>query len=284
MEATDKGKVAVISMARNDHFFISKWIDYYGHMFGLQNLFLILDGYDQPLPDQHKSMNIIRIQHTPMPRLKGDRFRARLVSEKAKTLFQQGYQRVIAHDIDEFLVLDPKTNQSLQQYLLKPAKTSSRSALGLDVGQHLKEEEAINPSIPFLQQRKYAHVSARYTKAIVAHRPVVWGSGYHRVKGCNFHIDPNLYLFHFGMVDYAQCKNKIESKELLKEGWRGHFDRRFQLFQLIRNKKEILDGDGFFPKARRRQSMCRSLFAWNKPGMLREKPVVKIPERFRDIV
>ncbi len=279
----DKGNIAVMSMARNDNFFIPKWIDYYGNCFGMENLYLILDGHDQELPAQHKSINIIQIAHMPMPRLKGDRYRARLVSEKARNLFQQGYERVIALDIDEFLVLDPAIRESLSEYLIQPVKTASRSALGLDVGQHLKEEEAINPDIPFLQQRKYAHVSARYTKAIVAHKPLTWGSGYHRVKGHNFHIDPNLYLFHFGMADYEQCKKKTGNQELLKKGWSGHFDRRFQLFDMIMNK-EAVGGDPFFPKARRRQSLFRPVFALNKPGMLREKPIVVIPERFRNIV
>ncbi len=279
----NKDNIAVISMARNDTFFIPKWIDYYGSHFGMKNLYLILDGHDQALPAQHKSMHIIQIAHKPMPRLKGDRYRARLVSEKARALFQQGYKSVIAMDIDEFLVLDPAAGGSLSEYLLRPAKTASRSALGLDVGQHLEEEEAINPDIPFLQQRKYAHVSARYTKAIVAHKPVTWGSGYHRVKGHNFHIDPNLYLFHFGMVDYAQCQRKTGNQELLKKGWSGHLDRRFQLFDLILSK-DAVDGDPFFPKARRRQSLFRPVFALNKPGMLCENPIVKIPERFRDVV
>lgn len=278
-----KDKIAVISMARNDTFFIPKWIDYYGSHFGTKNLYLILDGHDQPLPAQHKSMNIIQMAHKPMPRLKGDRYRARLVSEKARELFRQGYERVIATDIDEFLVLDPAAGESLYEYLMKPAKRASRSALGLDVGQHLEEEDVINPDLPFLRQRRYAHVSARYTKAVVANEPVTWGSGYHRVKGRNFHIDPNLYLFHFGMVDYEQCKRKTGNQELLKTGWEGHLDRRFQLFDLIL-KKEAVDGDQFFPKARRRQSLFRPVFALNKPGMLREKPIVVVPERFREIV
>ncbi len=278
-----KDKIAVMSMARNDQFFIQKWIDYYGECFGMQNLYLILDGYDQALPAQHKLMHVERVAHKSMPRLQGDRYRARMVSEKARSLFQQGYERVIATDIDEFLVLDPAAGESLYAYLMKPAKAVSRSALGLDVGQHLEEEDAINPDIPFLQQRKYAHVSARYTKAIVANQPLTWGSGYHRVKGHNFHIDPNLYLFHFGMVDYAQCKQKTGNQELLKKGWNAHLDRRFQLFDLILNK-EAVDGDQFFPKARRRQSLFRPVFALNKPGMLREKPIVVVPERFREIV
>ncbi len=275
-------KICVISMARNDEFFITKWIDYYGEQLGLENLYLVLDGYDQPLPEKHESINVIQKAHISMSRAKGDRYRARLVSDIAKDLFNN-YDVVIAHDIDEFLVVDPKCSLSLVEYLQKDIKSTTLSALGLDVGQHIEEESPIDPHRPFLQQRNYAHVSARYTKAVVATKPITWGSGYHRVKGKNFKIDPNLYLFHFGMVDYEQCKRKIDNKELKKSGWTDHFDRRFRLFNLILKQKHI-EGDRFFAKARRRQNLFRPIYAPNKPGMLREKPIIKIPERFKNIV
>jgi hypothetical protein len=275
-------KIAAISMVRNDNFFVHKWIDYYGVIFGLKNLYLVIDGYDQPLPEKHELINIIQTEHTPMKRSKGDRYRARLVSDIAKKLFDN-YDIVIAHDIDEYLVVDPDCGQSLSEYLQKPFTTSSVSALGLDVGQHPDKETAIDPSLPFLQQRSFAHVSARYTKAIVATRPITWGSGYHRVKGKNFSIDPNLFLFHFGMVDLEMCKQKIEQSELKKSGWSGHFNRRFQLFNLIA-KQQAIPGDDFFASARKRQNRCRPIFALNKPGMLKEKPVIKIPERFKNVI
>ncbi len=275
-------KIAAISMVRNDNFFVHKWIDYYGVIFGLKNLYLVIDGYDQPLPEKHELINIIQKEHTPMKRAKGDRYRARLVSSIAKNLFDD-YDIVIAHDIDEYLVVDPECGLSLDAYLQKPVSTSSLSALGLDVGQHPEKESAIDASQPFLQQRSFAHVSARYTKAIVATRPLIWGSGYHRVKGKNFTIDPNLFLFHFGMVDMEMCKQKIKQSELKESGWSGHFNRRFQLFNLIAKQKAI-QGDDFFTSARKRQNRFRPIFAINKPGMLKEKPVIKIPERFKNII
>lgn len=275
-------KIVAISMVRNDNFFVHKWMEYYGAIFGLKNLYLVIDGYDQPLPEKHELINIIQEEHTPMKRSQGDRYRARLISDIAKNLFDD-YDIVIAHDIDEFLVVDPDCGQSLAEYLQKPITTSSVSALGLDVGQHPEKESAIDPSQPFLQQRSFAHVSARYTKAIVATRPLTWGSGYHRVKGKNFAIDPNLFLFHFGMVDMEMCKQKIEQSELKKSGWSGHFNRRFQLFNLI-SKQKAIPGDDFFATARKRQSLFRPIFAINKPGMLKEKPIIKIPERFKNII
>jgi hypothetical protein len=275
-------RIAAISMARNDQFFVQKWMQYYGAQIGHENLFLILDGHDQPLPESHELINVIRIPHVKLSRTKGDRNRSNLVSFFARGLFQR-YDFVIGHDIDEFLVVDPKLGQSLAEYLQRPFKWASLSALGLDVGQHLEKETPIDPSRLFLEQRSFAHVSARYTKAVVATKPITWGSGFHRVRWKNFHIDPNLFLFHFGMVDFEMAKGKMGDQTLMKAGWTGHLDRRYQLFELIL-KNNPIDGDSFFASARRRQSLFRPVYAWNKPGMLNEKPIIRIPERFRSVV
>lgn len=275
-------KIGVVSMVRNDKFFIPKWTGYYGGLVGHENLYLILDGHDQELPPGSGPINSIRIPGQKLKRASGDKNRIDFISNFVKALFLR-YDLIIAHDIDEFLVVDPDTRAGLTDYLQRPVRHASLSALGLDVGQHLDLEQPIDPARPFLEQRSFAHVSARYTKAVVATRPLKWGSGFHRVRHKNFHIDPNLFLFHFGMVDYEIAKGRMEDQSLLSEGWEGHLDRRYELFTLIREKTAI-DGDTFFKQARRRESLFRPLFALNKPGMLFEKPVIRIPERFRSIV
>jgi hypothetical protein len=275
-------KIGVISMARNDTFFVPRWINYYGTQVGHENLFLILDGHDQSLPAGHERINVIRLPQREMGRAKGDRNRARLVSLFARSLFHR-YDIIIAHDIDEFLVIDPAYNKTFTEFFQQPIRSASLSALGLDVGQHLESELPIDPNRSLLGQRSFAHVSARYTKAVVAAKPLTWGSGFHRVKGRNFHINPNLYLFHFGMVDYENSRKKLEDQTLLKAGWQGHLDRRLELFDLIL-KNEPIDGDDFFETARRRETLFRPIFALNKPGMLKEKPIVRIPDRFRKIL
>ncbi|MDD2550754.1 MAG: glycosyltransferase family 2 protein [Bacteroidales bacterium] len=282
MISSHKNKIAVVSMMRNDSFFVTKWLSYYSQQFGANNLFLILDGHDQPYPVGYEKINVIRLPHISLSRAKGDRNRARLISCFAKSLFHR-YEVVIAHDIDEILVVDPNLNMSLGQYLQIPVRCSSKSALGLDVGQHLELESEIDTNTPFLAQRRFAHVSARYTKPVVAHKPLRWGSGFHRVKGKNFRIDKNLFLFHFGMVDFKRSKDKIGDTSLQKAGWQGHLDRRLQLFEFITSAKPI-NGDDFFAKARTRQSIFRPIYAINKPGKLKENPIVKIPERFMHIV
>jgi len=282
MKNTKEKRIAVISMARNDKIFIQKWINYYGSEFGFENLYLILDGHDQNIPENSEKINIIRVPHIELNRLNGDRNRSQIVSKIAQGLFLR-YDRVLAMDIDEFLVIDPKLNISLKNYLNGKFKASSISALGLDVGQHLKEEVPIDLNKPFLEQRSYAHVSSRYTKPIVAFKPITWGTGYHRVKWRNFRIDLNLFLFHFGMVDYELAIEKNNDLSRLNQGWSRHMNRRQNLFHLIENTPSI-NGDEFFARARRGQTLFRPFYAPNKPGILKGNPIVKVPKRFQKIV
>ena len=278
---TEMNEIAVISMARNDDFFIPKWVAYYGDQFGKANLYLILDGLDQIKPEDQE-INCIRVPHKKLSRAKGDKNRAAIVSNLAKALFKR-YKRVIACDIDEFLVLDPKNKNSLYNYLIQSHAGTSISAQGIDVGQHINLEKEISVEQPFLAQRNYGLVSSRYTKPVVALKPGPWGSGFHRVKGKNFHIDKNLFLFHFGMVDFQRSTGKTEDQSRIDQGWTNHLDRRFELFKII-SEGVPADGDEVFDKYRIIQNWKRPLYAWNKPGTLNKESLIKIPQRFHSIV
>jgi len=273
---------AAITMVRNDAFFLPKWIAHYGRAFGAANLFVLLDGHDQQPPAANPGVNVIRLPHVPSERSVGDRRRARLISSFADGLFRL-FDTVVATDVDEFLVLDPALGTDLSAYLDSHRSGASASALGLDVGQHLRDEGELDPSRPFLEQRAFAHVSARYTKPVVAFKPVTWGSGLHRIKGRNFRIDRGLYLFHFGMVDFARATGKTLDPDRITAGWGAHLERREALFKLV-TESVPFDGDSYFDIARRRQTWRRPLYALNKPGMIPGDPVVRIPSRFRSLV
>ena len=277
-------KIAAITTVRNDAIFLPKWISYYGKELGFRSLFVILDGYDQERPecDGVDLVNFIQLPFRSADRVSGDKRRARVMSHFAAGLFQL-FDAVIATDVDEFLLVDPDTNTSLVEYLTSLKNRTSVSGLGLDVGQHILEEQAIDDSLPMLGQRRYAHLSARYTKPSTAFRPVIWGSGMHRIKGHGFTIDPNLYLFHFGMIDYAMSTGKTADKDRLATGWGGHLERREALFKIIAEATPE-PFETTTQKARKTQSLVRPLYAWNKPSLPGRPRVVEIPERFFGLV
>lgn len=275
-------RVAVVSMARDAEFFVNKWVDYYGKLFGEGNLYLIIDGYDNKYPKVEDKINVIRMPHIKMGRSEGDKNRSRMVSTFARALFFR-YDVVIAHDIDEYVVLDPSEGENIKDFINKPSRYPAVSALGIDVGQHLDLETPMDASKPFLMQRSFAELSSRYTKPVIAYKPITWGSGFHRVKGRNFHIASNLFLFHFGMADANTSRSKLEDSVRLSEGWGNHLSRRNALFYKILSGFAI-NGDKIFKRTRFMQSILRPIYAWNKPGSIGSGDIIKIPERFSSII
>jgi hypothetical protein len=275
-------RICALTMARNDAFFLKKWISYYSQQLGEENLYVFLDGEDQPLPPNTKA----HVQQCPKIEAKRtafDKVRMAFLSEQAALLFQQGYEVVIGCDTDEFLVIDPNCNTSLAAYLSQVALPGSLSGLGIDVGQHLTQETAIDWTQPFLQQRSYALLSTRYTKPVVLGKPLRWGSGFHRVKGRNFSIDPNLYLFHFGSFDMKMIEDRYQDKDRMSAGWEKHIDRRAKTIYMVSNSR-AKTSEKYLKWSRWLQSTFRLIYALNKPSMCWIKWIVCIPKRFSNIL
>ena len=103
-------------MARNDTFFLNRWIKYYGDLFGTENLYIYLDGTDQEIPENAGKAHITKLPHTDMSRSAGDKYRIGLISELANKLLSE-YDIVIGCDCDEFLIVDPNAGMNLAEYL-----------------------------------------------------------------------------------------------------------------------------------------------------------------------
>lgn len=269
-------RIAAITMARDDEFFLSRWIAYYGKNLGTENLYILLDGIDQNAPENSGKAHIIKLPHIPMSRSAGDKYRIKKISAMAHELLKK-YDIVIGCDSDEFLIVDPKTKQSLNQYLSNKKINTTLSGLGLDIGQHLYNEAILDKNAPFLEQREYALLSTRYTKPVVINKPVFWGSGFHSIKHHNFHIDKNLYLLHFGAIDMDMLEQKAKKRGI---DWLNHLKRRGNgtINAITKSKAR---GEKWLKIARILQTFCRPIYALRKPAMLGIKPVIKIPTRFK---
>jgi hypothetical protein len=274
-------RICAITMARNDDFFLEKWINYYGAELGEENLFVFLDGNDQNIPSNAGKTNITICEHVPQRRTVGDKTRISRLSEFAGELLNK-YDLVIGTDTDEFLIVDPRCEKSLTEYLSEVNCSTSVSGLGIDVGQKLGVEEKIDTRYSLLSQREYAVISSRYTKPVVISRPVSWGAGFHRIKKHNFRIDKNLYLFHLGYFDLEMIQQKSLDKDRIDTGWNKHLKKRAETISFV-TRKIALNGDTFLPIARIVQTLLRPVYAWNKPSMGWWKLVIKIPDRFKTI-
>ena len=180
-------------------------------------------------------------------------------------------------------MVEPRLGMNLAEYISGLDIKTSVSGLGFDVGQRQGVEPTFDYSKGFLAQRHYALIAPDYTKPCIINKPVRWGSGFHRIKGHNYHIDPNLYTFHFGGFDFDFLKERCMNSDLKNHGWEKHLEFRTRTISLI-SESEPLRGDEIIRKAQFIQKWFRPPYKWNRPSMLNQLWVYEIPERFWSVV
>ena len=127
-------------MARNDDFFLRKWVEYYGRELGRENLYIYYDGEDQTVGDFCEGANAFVHHKIGGQVVAAEKGRLKFLSERATELFAKGYDLVIGVDADEYIVVDPKLGMGLREFLSRQDIDTSLSPLGLDFGQKLDEE------------------------------------------------------------------------------------------------------------------------------------------------
>ena len=275
-------RICALTMVRNDDFYLRKWVEYYGRELGRENLYVFFDGTDQNIPDFCEGVNVSLREKVQGQVARADKGRIIFLSQMAAELFER-YDLVIGTDADEILVVDPKLGKSLVEFLSEKKIRTSISGIGVDVGQRVCEEGDIDANKPFLSQRHYGRLSSRYTKANVIARPVRWGSGFHRVKGHNFHIVKDLYLFHFGYFDLGRIEARFADPSRRADGWTKHLKKRSKTIRLCTDRKAHR-WECAVPVARVIQTLFRPPYALNKPSMLEQAVIVRIPDRFQNII
>lgn len=276
-------RICALTMVRNDDFNLRKWVEYYGRELGKENLYIFFDGTDQMIPDFCEGCNAHLRQRNPGMVVKSEKIRLTFLSEKAAELMKEGYDIVIGTDADEYLVVDPAINTGLADYLSSLNIRHSVSGLGIDIGQNLNNEGVISGDIPYFEQRRYGYLCSRYTKPSVISSPVMWGSGFHRIKGHNFHIDPNLFLFHTGSIDLKMIEDRMKDNDLLSTGRLKHIQKRAKTIFVV-SKARIREWDKTVKVVRWVQQHIRPINSWNKPWNPITKVVVRIPDRFLGIL
>ena len=276
-------QIAVLTMVRNDDFFLRKWVEYYGGELGKENLYIYFDGEDQAIGDFCQGTNVFVHPKIGTQVVTAEKGRLKFLSQKAAELFAKGYDLVIGVDADEYIVVDPKLGVGLGEYLSNQSIDVCLSPLGLDFGQKLGEEDDLSMESSFLSQRHYAQIGTRYTKPSIIAQPCRWGSGFHRVKGHNFHIAKDLYLLHFGYADKRLLEERLGDADRMAQGWEKHIYKRSRTIKYATEKK-ARDFDRWTRFARICQTWCRPPYALNKPAMFELRIIVKMPERFRNVL
>ena len=88
-------RIAAVTMVRNDGFYLRKWTSWYGAQLGEENLYILLDGRDQAVPDWCPAAHVIVCDRVEGQVRRADKGRIIRISEEAARLFEAGCDLVI---------------------------------------------------------------------------------------------------------------------------------------------------------------------------------------------
>lgn len=189
-------KIAVVTMQYNEGFYISRWIDYYARLVGIENLYVIDHDSDEEVRAKLSGVSVLRYPRSALD----DQERARFVSKFVNALLEI-YETVIYTDCDEFISHDPRRFDSFTDWL-DATDFEHSTCIGFNVVTILEEENAVLLDGPILAQRRHVHFVSPMCKTSLVRKPIRWGGGFHHAnQPPRFH---GAYLFHLKYADVAE--------------------------------------------------------------------------------
>jgi hypothetical protein len=212
-----KALCGAITMAYQDHFFLERWVRYYGAQFGREHLYILSHGGDPEHARIGAGCNIITLPRDPtMYRL--DRRRWSFISQFANGMLRY-YNWLFVGDVDEVVIVDPDVAPDLPSYLQRfDGRGTPRSMcpLGIELIHNPKlEPDPIADDAPILSRRRNFRVNANYSKPCVMRRDVAFTIGGHANNHLPRVLDPHLYLIHLRFFDYdITCARLGQRREM----------------------------------------------------------------------
>jgi hypothetical protein len=209
--------VAVVTMVRDDAFFLEKWVAYYGSLFGRENCYVVNHGRGAEVARIAAGCNIIGIPGDPHPNF--DMKRWRLLNNLVAGL-RSYYKWVIVGDVDELVVLDPGTGKSLLEFLDSRRKGQVLTPLGLEVIHRIDiEPEPITG--PLLGPRRHVRVAMHYAKPGVVSVGTKIARGGHFTQYDKLVTPENLYLLHLKFCDFSTYVGVMDRRNAVTDAVGG---------------------------------------------------------------
>jgi hypothetical protein len=187
-------KVAVVTMAYNEHVNLPIWRDYYRRELPQGELFVVDHG-----SDDGSTIGLEGASRIPLPRRQMDEMqRARFVGLLQASLLQY-YDFVIYTDCDELIVVDPALSLTLEAYL-GSCGYDYASPIGLNIQHIIDAEPDLQDGKPILSQRRICYFHSDMCKPLISRVRLKWEAGFHR-SNMPLVIDRRLFLFHTKCAD-----------------------------------------------------------------------------------
>lgn len=201
----------VITTVRDDLFFLRRWVDYYGGLFGREALFIVNHGNGAAVREIAAGCNLIPIPDGDIKNFNFSRWRTQ---NALLTALRQWYAHVIVCDVDEFIVVDPDSGHDLASWLAQAPVGTVYSPLGFDI-LHLRDREPDPVSRSILGPRRHASYNPYYTKPCIVSCPATLSRGGHYSSFAKLDAPEFLYLFHMKYCDFDAYVDMLNRRHVM---------------------------------------------------------------------
>ena len=289
-----RGRMMAMTMVGGDHFFLSRWVGYYGRQLGRENLFVLSHGGD---PEHRKIAEGCNVIYLPFDETRNcfNQRRWQMLL-RLTSGFTNFYNWVLVGDVDEIVCVDPAVSDSLPDYLEQYAvrggpRVITPFAIEM-VHNPTLEPEPISAGRNILDVRRIFRLNANYAKPCITCDKIDMAPGGHFANHPKLHLDPHLYLFHLRFIDHDMTEGRLatrraqrviqsgalEEVERQKTGWDTAWDT-YQALSKEKPRAETVD----FPEFRKEmvEGWREKKVVYFSPGGARPKGVYRLPERFK---
>lgn len=213
-----KAPGAAVTMVKDDHVFLRRWLAHYGGQFGREHLYVLSHGND---PETRRIAEGANVIHVPFDstRTLFDRRRWELLSNFTNGLLRY-YNWVLCGDVDELVLVDPEVAPDLLTYVtsFRPRFTPTVFCpLGIEIIHNpALEPDPVAEDAPILSRRRLFRLNANYSKPCLTRSPIQFSPGGHSCNIDKRTVDPNLYLVHLRFFDHATTMARLEGRRQMK--------------------------------------------------------------------
>lgn len=234
-------------MAFKDYDLLENWVQYYAKHTELRHLYVLSHGNDPKHRDIAKGANVINLPRDPSL-IELDRRRWFLLTQFTNG-FLRYYNWMIVTDVDEIVVLDPKSGTNLADYLATyegRRAPRSLSAFGIEIVHNPELEPDPLPSPgQVLSKRKLFRLNSNYAKPCIVRHDVSFSIGGHANNHQPRVLDDNLILMHLRFYDYDQSCDRLKlradmRKELDEKSGKSHgWSKSIETFSRLALQKPV---------------------------------------------
>jgi len=221
-----KAPMAAMTMVGGDHFFLKRWVDYYGAQLGREHLYILSHGGDPEHRKIAEGCNVIYLPHD------ATRYCFNQRRWQMMSMFTSGFTRyynwVLTGDVDEIVAVDPAVSGGLVDYLgrFDPAEVPPVvSPMAIEMVHNPTLEPApITPDRNILDVRRLFRLNANYNKPCITRNKIVFAPGGHFANERRKFLAPDLYLFHLRFIDYQMTEDRLSLRRAQRNQQSGKME------------------------------------------------------------